>query len=122
MRAGAVWLLCCVATAPLAAQTIPENPGAFPRDTFHFSSQRSVPSSVKWGMVLGGLVGAGVGAALTLNHPCAGWECMMRPLIATFGIGAGGVVGVLVGGAIGHAIANHQRLNVGLRVSLPPLH
>jgi hypothetical protein len=70
------------------------------------SAGRSVSRTVKWGVVIGGVTGATVGAILVFGHQCHndGWECILRPVAGIFAIGVGAGVGMLVGGSIGRAI------------------
>lgn len=91
------------------------------------SARRSMPSQMKWGMIIGGVTGAAVGAILVSSRPCEaqGWGCLLRPVLVLGGAAAGGLVGMLVGGSIGKAIAEHAeldaagaRLRMGLRVPL----
>jgi hypothetical protein len=97
---------------------------ARPLPTFAVQTgRRSPPKAAVLGMVIGGVVGAGVGAYLVLGHPCReGWECMLRPALAMFEIGIGATVGFVIGGAVGNAIGREHEFNVGIRLPLPIPH
>ncbi len=85
----------------------------------------SPPAAVKWGMAIGGVTGATVGGLIASRHHCDGENCVWgRGLVMVLGIGGGAVVGILAGGAIGHAIAEHSEfdlressIRVGFRLS-----
>ncbi len=90
-------------------------------------ARRSLPSQAKWGMIVGGVTGTALGAILVSNSPCKaqGWGCLLRPILVLGGAAAGGLVGMLVGGVIGYAIAGDgdvdvaaSGLRVGVRLSL----
>ncbi len=85
----------------------------------------SPPAAVKWGMAIGGVTGATMGGLIASRHHCDGENCVWgRGLVMVLGIGGGAVVGILAGGAIGHAIAEHSEfdlressIRVGFRLS-----
>jgi hypothetical protein len=121
-----------VAPVTRSSAILQERPD-FPR----FAAPTSRPASVKWGMVIGGVAGATVGAVLVFGHPCHGDDCWVRPAVAILPIGIGAAVGIMVGGAVGNAIARDRefnvsggavsrrpgaRIGVGIRLSLPTPH
>ena len=101
----------------------PEFASALP---VHVPGRYSPPAAVKWGMAIGGVTGATVGGLIASRHHCDGENCVWgRGLVMVLGIGGGAVVGILAGGAIGHAIAEHSefrardgRLQAGIRLAL----
>jgi len=108
-------------TEPLAGQSL-VRPRPFANLSLQ-SSHRGPRRAAVLGMVIGGVVGAGVGAYLVLGHPCReGWECMLRPAFAMFEIGIGATVGFVIGGAVGNAIGREHEFNVGIRLPLPTPH
>jgi hypothetical protein len=120
------YLIAMGFTLAVAGPLIAQEQHVVARPLPTFSAQtgsRSRPKAAVWGMVIGGVTGAAVGAYLVLGHPCRdGWECRLRPGTAMLGIGFGGAVGMLVGGAVGHAIDRNREFNVGIRLSLPSPH
>jgi len=121
-----------VALVTRSSSILQERP-EFPR----LAALSSRPASVKWGMVIGGVAGATVGAVLVFGHPCHGDDCWVRPAVAILPIGIGAAVGIMVGGAVGNAIARDGDFNVsgaaitrrpgasigvGIRLSFPTPH
>jgi len=124
------------ARAQVAFVTLP--PSAVLAREFSPSPARgSTPAAVKWGMVIGGVTGATVAAVLVFGHPCHGDDCWARSAVAILPIGIGAAVGIMVGGAVGNAIARDHEFNVsgaavrrrpgdtirvGIRLALPTPH
>lgn len=117
MRHGLVVLTILLAgvSASARAQIGPVTPGASVLHARHdlpsFATRPPPPAAVKWGMVIGGVAGASVAAVLVFGHPCHGEDCSLRAAVAILPIGIGAGVGILVGGAVGNAVARESEFN-----------
>jgi len=124
VRAG-ILFACSVAIAvPARAQVAPARSILEIRPEFvSFAApapapaRREMPSQMKWGMLIGGVTGAAVGAIVVSSKPCEnqGWACLLRPMLVLGAAAGGGLVGMIVGGEIGKSIADHAEFDVASR-------
>ena len=117
MRAAA--LVAAVLLVGLSAPARAQVASARPLPSFAASTSRPVPSQVKWGMLIGGVTGTAIGAIVVARSSShcqkqneRGWDCLLRPIVFMGGAAAGGLVGMLAGGAIGKSIAEHAEFDV----------
>jgi len=128
MRPGVAILALLLAgvSIPSQAQVAPARFASF---TAPAPRRAEMPSQMKWGMLIGGVTGAAVGAIVVSSSPCEdqGWACTLRPILVMGAAAGGGLLGMFVGGTIGKSIANHAELDlarhrVGIRLSLRTPH
>jgi hypothetical protein len=107
-----------VAAVLLAGVSIPSQaqvaPARFASFTAPAPRRAEMPSQMKWGMIIGGVTGAAVGAIVVSSKPCEnqGWACILRPMLVMGAAAGGGLLGMLVGGTIGKSIADHAELDL----------